>query len=118
MPQWAAGLASGLTQQGDDVWIAQGPLGSVEVRFLPANDMGVIDHIVTLPDGREVYNALRITPNGTGCEVMFTLLRLAGMSDEEYDKDAQMVQEDLATLGKILEGRSGFSNACTRETSS
>ncbi|UHS61235.1 SRPBCC family protein [Agrobacterium vaccinii] len=104
MPEWAAGLASGL-KQGGDVWIASGPLGDVKVKFTTPNDLGVIDHIVTMPDGLEVHNALRVTPNGDGAEVAFTVLKLAGMSDAEFERDAAAVLADLKTLKEILEGK-------------
>lgn len=102
MPLWAAGLASGLTPQGQD-WIASGPLGDVTVRFAPSNDFGVIDHVVTMPDGLEVYNALRVSPNGDGCEIAFTVLQLPGMSDDDFKNDAELVYKDLITLKKLLE---------------
>ncbi|HEX8044712.1 SRPBCC family protein, partial [Rhizobium sp.] len=63
MPLWASGLASGLELDGDD-WVATGILGTVRVRFAPRNDCGVIDHTVTLDTGLQVYNALRVVPNG------------------------------------------------------
>ncbi|WP_320199922.1 SRPBCC family protein [Agrobacterium sp. rho-13.3] len=102
MALWAAGLASGLSQNGDD-WIASGPLGDVRVRFPRSNDHGVIDHVVTLPDGLEVYNALRVTPNGDGAEIAFTVLKLPGMTDEDFERDAGLVLGDLKTLKKLLE---------------
>ncbi|WP_288425686.1 SRPBCC family protein [uncultured Agrobacterium sp.] len=102
MPLWAAGLASGLTQDGED-WIASGPLGGARVKFTDANALGVIDHVVTLPNGLRVFNALRVTPNGDGAEVAFTLHRQAAMSDEEFQRDADAVLADLKTLKRILE---------------
>ncbi|MNT71994.1 hypothetical protein D3C72_2105520 [compost metagenome] len=103
MPHWAAGLAGGLKPDGED-WIADGgPLGEVRVNFAPLNEFGVIDHVVTLPDGMKVYNALRVTPNGSGAEVSFTLLRLPDMTDEDFERDAEMVRVDLETLKSLLE---------------
>ncbi len=103
MPRWAAGLGGGLKPDGND-WIADGgPLGEVRVNFAPANDFGVIDHVVTLPDGLKVYNALRVTPNGSGAEVSFTLLRLDGMTDEDFEQDARTITADLETLKSLLE---------------
>ena len=103
MPQWAAGLASGLTQDGEE-WIASGPLGDVRVRFADRNDFGVIDHSVTLPDGLTAYNAFRVTPNGDGAEVAFTLMKLPGMSDADCERDAAMVLADLERLKALVEG--------------
>jgi hypothetical protein len=102
MPLWASGLASGLEPDGDD-WIAHGPLGSVRVSFVTPNEFGVIDHTVMIESGLRVYNALRIVPNGDGCEVMFTLLRLPGMTDEQFAADAAHVQKDLASLKSLME---------------
>ncbi|MCZ7455320.1 SRPBCC family protein [Rhizobium rhizogenes] len=103
MPRWAAGLGGGLKPDGND-WIADGgPLGEVRVNFAPTNEFGVIDHVVTLPDGLKVYNALRVTPNGSGAEVSFTLLRLDGMTDEDFEEDAKAITADLETLKSLLE---------------
>ncbi|MCA1440693.1 SRPBCC family protein [Ensifer sp. IC4062] len=102
MPVWAAGLSTGLTRDGDE-WMAPGPLGNARVRFAPENDLGVVDHLVTLESGLKVHNALRVVPNGEGAEVMFTLLRQPDMSDEEFAADAAAVEKDLAMLKSIME---------------
>ena len=103
MPRWAAGLGGGLKPDGND-WIADGgPLGEVRVNFAPTNEFGVIDHVVTLPDGLKAYNALRVTPNGSGAEVSFTLLRLDGVTDEDFEEDAKAITADLETLKSLLE---------------
>jgi hypothetical protein len=103
MPRWASGLASGLEPDGSD-WIATGVLGTVRVSFAPRNSFGVIDHTVTIDSGLQVHNALRIVPNGDGCEVMFTLLHLDGMNDEQFANDAAHVAKDLAALKALMEG--------------
>ncbi|UVC11555.1 SRPBCC family protein [Rhizobium sp. TH2] len=103
MPHWAAGLGAGLDKRGDH-WVADGgPLGEVQVRFAPDNDLGVADHEVTLPDGKKFHNALRVVPNGDGAEVMFTLLRAPGMSDADFESDADHIDKDLKTLKSLIE---------------
>lgn len=103
MPRWAAGLASGLKQDGED-WIADGgPIGEVRVRFTPLNPFGVLDHQVTLRDGTRVDNALRVTPNGDGAEVAFLLFQSPDMDDVQFSADAAHVQKDLHVLKAILE---------------
>lgn len=102
MPQWASGLASGLTRDGEEWVTGGGPLGAARVRFAPENDYGVLDHQVTLPDGTVVDNALRVVPNGDGAEVMFTLLRQPNMTDDAMHADAAHVERDLATLQRLL----------------
>jgi hypothetical protein len=102
MALWASGLGSGLEADGEN-WVAHGPLGSVRVKFAPENDFGVMDHIVTMASGLEVHNALRVVPNGDGAEVMFTLLRLPDVSEEQFEADFRWVLKDLNTLKKHLE---------------
>lgn len=102
MPLWASGLASGLTQTQDG-WIAEGALGDIRIHFAPDNSFGVIDHTVLLRSGQQVFNALRVVPNGSGTEVMFTLLRQDGVNDEQFDADAAWVLKDLTALKEILE---------------
>lgn len=103
MPRWASGLSEGLQRDGDD-WITRGPFGKARVRFASSNDFGVIDHVVTMPDGSTVNNALRIVANGKGAEVMFLLLKQPAMSNEDFERDALWVAKDLKTLKELLEG--------------
>ncbi len=102
-PKWAAGLAAGLTRDGDR-WIAHGPGGDVTVRFSPPNDYGVLDHWVTLPDGTELYMPLRVVANGDGAEVGMTLYRPPTLYDDAaFDRDAAAVARDLAKLKALVE---------------
>lgn len=102
LPRWAAGLAqSEVTQDGDRL-LVDSPMGRVTVAFTSRNDLGVLDHTVTLPDGTEVYNPLRVIPHPEGAEVIFTIRQL-NASDEDFDRDTDMVRADLETLNSLLE---------------
>jgi hypothetical protein len=105
-PRWAAGLAEGGLRQTAEGWVTDSPMGRVTVEFAPPNDFGVLDHVVRMPSGEAVYNPLRVIPAGPGepgCEVLFTVRRRAGMTDEELDADVAAVAADLATLRGLLE---------------
>ncbi len=105
LPRWAVGLAGGsaVTKDGDD-WIMEAPFGKVRVRFAEQNAFGVMDHDVTLESGVTVHNPMRVMPNGEGSEVLFTLIRQPGMSDEQFAKDKAAVEKDLRALKDLLEG--------------
>jgi hypothetical protein len=105
IPRWAAGLGKEIRRAGGGEWIAEGPLGSVRVRFAPLNDLGVADHDVTLSTGATVHNPIRVLPNGAGSSVIFTLMRLPGVSEQQFAEDAKAVETDLATLKTLLERR-------------
>jgi hypothetical protein len=73
LPEWAAGLGSSGQQVDGGRWIADSPMGRV------------------------------VIAEGSGCEVVFTLRRRPGMSDEDFARDADAVTADLATLKRVLE---------------
>lgn len=102
-PRWAAGLAASLHRGDDGLWTAETPEGIVRIRFTPPNDYGILDHYVTLPSGEEIYIPLRVTANGEGAEVQFTLFRLPSMTDELFEHDAGLVHKDLLALKSLLE---------------
>ena len=106
LPAWAAGLATGVRPGDDGAWITDSPMGEVAVRFAPANDLGVLDHDVTLPDGTVVRNPFRVLPNDVGSEVVFTVFR-RGMDDAAFDADAAAVRADLERLRRILDAGAG-----------
>jgi hypothetical protein len=84
-------------------WVAQSPMGRVAFGFVPANDLGVLDHTVTLPSGATLTNPMRVIPNGDGSEILFTLMQHEGMTDQQFQEDAEMVLSDLHTLRRLLE---------------
>lgn len=89
LPDWAAGV----------------DLSGVSIEFTAANDLGVLDHIVTVPGHEPVYNPMRVIPDGPDrCEVVFTLRRRE-MSDTQYGDDADAVAADLETLKRLMESR-------------
>lgn len=103
LPRWAAGLASSLRQQ-DGAWFTDTPEGPVRIAMAPRNAFRVMDHDVTLPGGLTVHNAFRVTPTGEGSLLSFVVLRLPGMTDAEFDRDASLVAKDLQTLRSLVEG--------------
>ena len=103
LPKWAAGLAGSRVEQDGEQWFTESPMGRVTFTFAPRNDFGVLDHDVTLPSGETVYNPLRVISDGNGCEVIFTLRQRPEMSDEEFERDADDVGQDLAALKSLVE---------------
>ncbi|EDY46413.1 polyketide cyclase [Streptomyces sp. SPB074] len=103
LPAWALGLGGSIERDGD-AWVApDAPMGRVTVAFVPPNDLGVLDHDVTLPDGEVVNNPVRVITDGAGSLLVFTLRRPADATDEEFARDAEMVTADLTRLKELLE---------------
>lgn len=105
LPHWAPGFVKSIAKQGD-AWVAETTLGAVKFRFAARNDLGVLDHDVELPSGT-FHNPMRVIPNGAGSEVLFTLLQLPGVSDEQFQQDMDTVRADLNKLRTLLEDGAG-----------
>ena len=103
LPVWAAGLCKAITRRGED-WIAETPAGPMQVRFTERNRFGVLDHHVQPATGAEVYVPMRVVAHGTGAEVLLTLLRQPGMTDEKFAEDARFMERDLQALKAALQG--------------
>jgi hypothetical protein len=99
---WASGLGKAL-QKVNGEWVAETPEGPVKVRFSERNELGVLDHWVSPKPGLQIYIPMRVIPNGSGSELIFTLFRLPDMSDEKFAADAEWVMRDLSSLKNLLE---------------
>jgi hypothetical protein len=104
LPHWAAGLGSSI-ELVEGRWVAQSPLGQVVVEMTEPNRYGILDHRVILATGESFANPMRVIADGEGCELVFTLRRQPGVSDAEFDRDAEAVAADLANLKRLLERR-------------
>ena len=82
---------------------ASGLSAAVKVRFVERNPFGVLDHYVRVDSGPEVYMPMRVFPNGEGAEVLITVFRQPGVSDEKFAEDTHWVRRDLDALKTLLE---------------
>jgi hypothetical protein len=102
LPSWAPGLLKSV-ELVDGQWVADSDMGRILLDWAPDNPFGVMDHHVTVPSGQTFYNPMRVTVDGDGSEVVFSVRRRPEMTDEEFDRDCAAVQADLAALKRILE---------------
>lgn len=103
LPRWATAFCRSVRPSGS-AWLVDTPLGEVGFRFVERNALGVLDHVVTPASGQATLNPMRVVANGAGSEVLFTLFQGDGMSDIEFMEDCSMVENDLRTLKRIMEG--------------
>ena len=103
-PRWASGLGKSLKRKNGE-WIAETPQGPIKVRFTERNEFGILDHYVIPESGVEIYIPMRVIPNGSGSELIFTLFRLSDVSNEKFAEDAEWVMRDLAALKNLLEAQ-------------
>lgn len=102
LPSWAAGL-SGSIALVDGEWVAESPMGRIKVKIADRNAFGVLDHDVTLPSGEINYNPVRVMPNEDGSEVIFTVYRRPGVTDQMFEDDVNAVTRDLRQLKRLMD---------------
>lgn len=114
LPEWAQGFASGVervvvrapdgeTGVAGERWIVDSTFGRIEVEFMIDIARGILDHDVVSADGTVVRNRLRVEPRPHGSDIIFTLVRLPGMTDEQWRDDAHAVEADLQRLAALCE---------------
>jgi len=104
LPRWSFFEAADEDASG---WKVTTSGGESRLRLSPPNEFGVLDHHVITPAGSEIYIPMRVVANGTGSEVIFTVYRMPGMSDDAYAADVAQVEVDPAELKRILETGDG-----------
>jgi hypothetical protein len=102
LPQWATGLGGSIKKVKGE-WTADTPMGKAKIRFAEKNQFGILDHDVILESGVTFHNPMRVLPNGPSSEVIFTLFRQLGVSEEKFLEDAKWVEKDLRILKDLLE---------------
>jgi hypothetical protein len=102
---WAPWVRS-VTRRSDRDWSLETTDGPMTVRFAEPNSFGILDHRVTLASGVSVFNAMRVTPNGSGSDLTMVVLQSPEMSDEQFERDVQAVTDDFARLKAAAEAYS------------
>ena len=103
-PKWSVFIKE-IKKKGSE-WIATTPESTVRIRFTPKNEFRILDHYVTVSPQIQVYVPMRVLASPENdSEVIFTVFRLPGMSDEQYNDDIGMVLTDLAGLKRVLEDK-------------
>jgi hypothetical protein len=102
MVHWAPGLGSSV-EEIDGQWFVETPAERVRLAFAPRNDLGVLDHYLTLNSGEVIYVPMRVIADGGSSEVVFTVRRRPGMTGDEFKRDGEAVAADLARLKRVLE---------------
>lgn len=101
-PVWVEFIKS-MTKKKENIWVAETDLGNLKIEFAPKNNFGIIDHLVTLPDGSTVNNPMRVIANGSGSELVFTLFWMPDRTEDEFNQDAKLVATDLKKIKTSLE---------------
>lgn len=102
--KWAPGFCLAIKPGADkNTWVIDTVAGPGSVRFVEKNPFLIMDHYVHVEPNTDVYMPMRVLVNGEGCEVMITVFRMPGVTDEEYALDKATVLQDLHNLKRMME---------------
>jgi hypothetical protein len=104
-PQWAIVNVLGIEPSGDpDWWKMTTPRGTGELRIRGDATTGLLDHDFRDPQAAWTVPA-RVVPNGRGAEFLITFFQPAVLDDDEFDRQAALVDAELGMLKRILESQ-------------
>ena len=83
-------------------WTMTTPRGTGELRIRGQAATGLLDHDFRDPQAAWTVPA-RVVPNGRGAEFLMTFFQPPVLDDEEFDRQALLVDTELAALKDILE---------------
>jgi hypothetical protein len=84
-------------------WTLDTDGGTMHLRFVEPNSLGVLDHTVTLASGVSIYNAMRVSPNGSGSELVMVVLQTPPATSEQFEQDVHAVRDDFARIKRVIE---------------
>lgn len=99
---WAPWVRAVERPSGRD-WTLDTDTGKMQLRFVEPNSLGVLDHTVTLASGASIYNAMRVSANGSGSELLMVVLQTPPASSADFERDVQAVRDDFARIKKVVE---------------
>ena len=104
-PQWSVVNVLAIEATSDPAWWKMTtPRGPGELRIRGDAATGLLDHDFRDPQAAWTVPA-RVVPNGRGAEFLITFFRPSVLDDEEFDRQAALVDTELAALKRILESR-------------
>jgi hypothetical protein len=95
VPDWAPGFASAIRPEGEH-WIATTAGGEAEIVVVADRAAGTVDILSAADRSRGAF--ARVIPNGSGCEVLFTLLFAPDTPAEAIEGQMRVVDDELDAI--------------------
>jgi len=102
-PQWSIVNVLAIQAGADPRWWQMTtPRGSGQLRIRADAQTGLLDHDFRDPQASWTVPA-RVVPNGQGAEFLITFFQPAVLDADEFDRQAALIDTELAKLKDILE---------------
>ncbi len=100
LPLWH-GVFCRSIQRAPSGWIASSRRGPIPIRFLRDDRSGLLDLVLRENAGEDLTLAMRVLPNGSGSEVVFTIIQSPGLSDQAYQEHMRWAEKAIHGLKKL-----------------
>ncbi|PIQ23857.1 hypothetical protein COW36_13550 [bacterium (Candidatus Blackallbacteria) CG17_big_fil_post_rev_8_21_14_2_50_48_46] len=102
LPLWSRSFCLSVFQH-EEAWFIESPHGPIQVYMQADPETGVIDQYLYPTPEIQVLIPMRVVPNQSGTEFIFTLFQPDDISEEDYQQEIYWVEQELQTLKKLLE---------------
>jgi hypothetical protein len=102
-PSWGINFALSTRPLSDGRYVMRTPFGEMSYRVEADPRCRTVDFVFGAPGGGESILPTRVVPHGSGAVFTFTIHRVPGMSDAEWEGGRRGLDEELAELKKLLE---------------
>ena len=99
---WAVNFALSTRPLSEGRYVMRTPFGEMVYRVEVEPRCRTVDFIFEAPGGESVLPT-RVVPHGPGAVFTFTIHRVPGMSDADWEGGRRGLDEELAELKKLLE---------------
>jgi uncharacterized protein YndB with AHSA1/START domain len=103
-PRWAVNFVRSTRRLHDGGLVMETPVGELHYRIDADPHRRVIDWVFSTPEGESILPA-RVVPHAAGSVFSFTITRMPGASDADWDRGKRGMDEELRVLKRLLEGR-------------
>jgi hypothetical protein len=104
-PQWAIHNVKGVKVLDDGTFELQTPRGPGHLKLTGDAATGVIDQVFTAPDSGTWRVPGRVVPIAGGSAFLMAFPKPAALSDDAFTAGMKQLDDELATLKKVLESR-------------
>src|SRR5215204_2028780 len=101
-PEWAVNFALSTSPSTAGRYVMETPVGEMVYRVEADPQCRTVDFVFETPDGENVLPT-RVVPHGSGSVFTFTIHRVPGMSDEDWEEGRRGLDEELLQLKALLE---------------
>ncbi len=102
-PNWAAHSVTSVQPGAGGFWDIESPTGAVKFKLEGDASSGVVDVTFVKENGKDWRIPGRVVDAGSGSVMTLVYTKPVQMSDEVFKKATQHVEEELASLRRLLE---------------